>query len=306
MKCLGVAAAALLAGLALGSIPSAAQTTPVTFTVTSAADTAGSCASICTLREALAAANGTTGGARIVFDIAPGGPVTITVGQGSGLGLPEITAGGVAIDGTTQPGGGAHGVRIDDPNSSDGMSGIVFDGQGDSLRGLAITRFKAWGVLIQGSASGDVVAGNWVGTADGTTAQGTANAGIQVVGGGSNTIGGTGPGDGNVVVGSTGSDGIALLDSSGNTVAGNVVGLGADGATRLPNQAQGVEIDGNSTGNTVGGTTAAARNVISGNGRSEEHTSELQSHIYLVCRLLLRSEERRVGKECRSRWSPYH
>ena len=37
--------------------------------------------------------------------------------------------------------------------------------------------------------------------------------------------------------------------------------------------------------------------------RSEEHTSELQS-------LAVRSEERRVGKECsllcRSRWSPYH
>ena len=41
-------------------------------------------------------------------------------------------------------------------------------------------------------------------------------------------------------------------------------------------------------------------------GRSEEHTSELQSPDHLVCRLLLRSEERRVGKECRSRWSPYH
>ena len=49
--------------------------------------------------------------------------------------------------------------------------------------------------------------------------------------------------------------------------------------------------------------------------RSEEHTSELQSRENLVCRLLLekkmnrgllRSEERRVGKECRSRWSPYH
>ena len=42
--------------------------------------------------------------------------------------------------------------------------------------------------------------------------------------------------------------------------------------------------------------------------RSEEHTSELQSLLrpYLVCRLLLGSEERRVGKECRSRWSPYH
>src|SRR6202522_1534565 len=30
--------------------------------------------------------------------------------------------------------------------------------------------------------------------------------------------------------------------------------------------------------------------------RSEEHTSELQSRRHLVCRLLLRSEERRVGK----------
>src|SRR2546421_3127761 len=26
----------------------------------------------------------------------------------------------------------------------------------------------------------------------------------------------------------------------------------------------------------------------------------------LACRSALRSEERRVGKECRSRWSPYH
>src|SRR3989339_1111195 len=32
---------------------------------------------------------------------------------------------------------------------------------------------------------------------------------------------------------------------------------------------------------------------------------ELQSLTNLVCRLLLRSEERRVGKECRSRWSPF-
>ena len=27
---------------------------------------------------------------------------------------------------------------------------------------------------------------------------------------------------------------------------------------------------------------------------------------YLLTQALLRSEERRVGKECRSRWSPYH
>ena len=27
---------------------------------------------------------------------------------------------------------------------------------------------------------------------------------------------------------------------------------------------------------------------------------------YIKCPILCRSEERRVGKECRSRWSPYH
>src|SRR5260370_32764171 len=31
----------------------------------------------------------------------------------------------------------------------------------------------------------------------------------------------------------------------------------------------------------------------------------LESAAYIVC-ALPRSEERRVGKECRSRWSPYH
>ena len=53
---------------------------------------------------------------------------------------------------------------------------------------------------------------------------------------------------------------------------------------------------------------------IAPGGRSEEHTSELQSHLcisYAVfCEDAGRSEERRVGKECtsvcRSRWSPYH
>ena len=61
------------------------------------------------------------------------------------------------------------------------------------------------------------------------------------------------------------------------------------------------------TGNLVAGWQLA-RALLVAEKRSEEHTSELQSHAYLVCRLysLTRSEERRVGKECRSRWSPYH
>ena len=31
-----------------------------------------------------------------------------------------------------------------------------------------------------------------------------------------------------------------------------------------------------------------------------------QDHVALVYGDISRSEERRVGKECRSRWSPYH
>ena len=34
--------------------------------------------------------------------------------------------------------------------------------------------------------------------------------------------------------------------------------------------------------------------------------ADLQDNIKPLMKVLTRSEERRVGKECRSRWSPYH
>src|SRR3712207_9269878 len=49
-----------------------------------------------------------------------------------------------------------------------------------------------------------------------------------------------------------------------------------------------------------------------GFGRHEEHVAQLESLAALHATGLIlalgldRSEERRVGKECRSRWSPYH
>src|SRR2546429_7912999 len=44
-------------------------------------------------------------------------------------------------------------------------------------------------------------------------------------------------------------------------------------------------------------------------GNFGPHLTALIAYWTVVCRVprrLVRSEERRVGKECRSRWSPYH
>ena len=39
---------------------------------------------------------------------------------------------------------------------------------------------------------------------------------------------------------------------------------------------------------------------------SQIRFKELKEHAEHISQLKARSEERRVGKECRSRWSPYH
>ena len=42
------------------------------------------------------------------------------------------------------------------------------------------------------------------------------------------------------------------------------------------------------------------------NSIAEEEWTEENGSVELTRALTTRSEERRVGKECRSRWSPYH
>ena len=37
-----------------------------------------------------------------------------------------------------------------------------------------------------------------------------------------------------------------------------------------------------------------------------EEGADIKKELYVGIVILCRSEERRVGKECRSRWSPYH
>ncbi len=81
-----------------------------------------------------------------------------------------------------------------------------------------------------------------------------------------NSIGGTAPGAGNVISGN-GEDGVVIVDenTSGNIVAGNLIGLDVVGTSERPNGGSGVYIFGGAHDNIVGGTSAGARNFLSGN-----------------------------------------
>ncbi len=96
----------------------------------------------------------------------------------------------------------------------------------------------------------------------------TAAAGIEVYVGSGNTIGGLtstpGTGAGNLISGNTAS-GVYLDDpAGGNLVEGNLIGTDVTGTVALANGMSGVQVVG-SSGNTVGGLTSTARNIISGN-----------------------------------------
>jgi CSLREA domain-containing protein len=64
-----------------------------------------------------------------------------------------------------------------------------------------------------------------------------------------------------------GIDNIGADPSTGNTIAGNVIGTDPSGTLDRGNRAYGVSLAGSGSNNTVGGTSPAARNIISGNGQ---------------------------------------
>jgi hypothetical protein len=121
--------------------------------------------------------------------------------------------------------------------------------------------------IANAQPTGNVVLGNLIGT-DGTLLLGNTLDGILIADAAGNTIGGAtgapGTGGGNIISGNN--IGVRILNAgaTGNVVLGNLIGTASDGKTVLPNDADGVQID-NAPANTVGGTTSADANVISGN-----------------------------------------
>jgi hypothetical protein len=127
---------------------------------------------------------------------------------------------------------------------------------------------------VQLAAPANTVAGNFIGVNNtGNAGLGNGGNGITVTADG-NTIGGTVTGAGNVISGNQG-DGVQFHNATnevslpiGSLVAGNIIGLGADGVTALGNGGHGVDVAGDSRDVTIGGASAARRNIVSGNGDS--------------------------------------
>ena len=106
-------------------------------------------------------------------------------------------------------------------------------------------------------------------TSDNNTVKGLEmyqwHLGVRIEGGAHNNIvGGSGPGEGNVISG--GDLGVGILGSGtdGNVVKGNFIGTNASGTAAVPNSV-GVQIGSGAQGNIIGGSGSGEGNVISGN-----------------------------------------
>lgn len=220
----------------------------------------GSCnATHCSLREAIIAANATTGIEAIRFSIATG-PQTIAPTSA----LPTITK-PVIVNGRTQPGyAGTPIIELNGAAAGTNADGLRISAGGSTVRGLVINRFGGDGIELVGG-SGSFIQGNYVGTdVAGAADLGNGRNGIFLNGSAANMIGGVATGAGNLVSGN-GQRGVDLVGAAtGNRVFGNLIGTNAGGSAKLGNSSDGVRIT-NAAGNFIGGIASQARNLISGN-----------------------------------------
>jgi hypothetical protein len=167
---------------------------------------------------------------------------------------------GTDATGTQALGNAGDGVAI-----SDGSNNLI-GGTASAARNIISSNHQD-GVEVGGvAATGNQIQGNYIGLdLTGTDALGNTFQGVFFrTGSSANVIGGTDAGAGNVISGN-GVSGIEI-SSSQNVVAGNYVGTDATGMVPLGNAGNGIQLDTGAANNTLGGLTAGAGNLISGNG----------------------------------------
>ena len=207
-------------------------------------------------------------GIGVLFDSAPSNTIGgMTAGAGNLIS--GNTNRGVSIEGSFATDDLIEGNRIGtNATGTAAMSnfqGVVLESPGNIVGGTGagaanlISGNSFQGVGIGVSATGNLVEGNEIGTNLAGTAAVPNQTGVAL-GSAGNTIGGTAVGAGNLLSGNSAFG--VFLGESGNLVEGNRIGTDVTGTVALGN-ATGVEV--HSSGNTIGGTAAGARNLISAN-----------------------------------------
>lgn len=157
-------------------------------------------------------------------------------------------AGGAAI------GNGGSGVSIAG-GANGNFVGVQLNG------GNVVSGNTTNGVIVRGDST--TVHNNLIGLdASGTADLGNGAFGINVTGGGTTVVGGTGRGMANVISGN-GIGGISISGGSGNRVEGNRVGTDVSGGLAVGNGGDGIQIF-QADANTIGGPGEAG-NLVSGN-----------------------------------------
>jgi hypothetical protein len=180
--------------------------------------------------------------------------------------------------GTADLGNAFHGILIQSSNNNIG-------GTAPSARNV-VSGNDNIGISLTTGTAGNLVQGNFVGTnAAGTSALGNGS-GVSLGGqsgtASNNTVGGTAAGARNIISGNSGNGVIVGGTTVGNLVQGNFIGTTVTGSNALANLSNGVIINFGSLNNTIGGTTPAARNIISGNNangiRCDYHPNQVQGN----------------------------
>ncbi len=250
--------------------PSSEHRAFATITVTGTADNANVALlngnGTCDLREAIEASNTD---AAVGECVASGMFGLDTIQFALGSGTPTITLAAplqslndsVMILGNT---GGSTRIELNGASAGPGH-GLVVLGGSSTIRSLVINNFDGNGMVLS-EVQGNTVTDCYIGVnAAGTAVAPNTIDGIHVDAvGNNNTIGGTTAGTRNIISGNLG-HGISIIAGINNTVQGNFIGTDVTGTIDLGNGGDGVNLN-MTSGNTIGGTSAAARNVISGNG----------------------------------------
>jgi YVTN family beta-propeller protein len=171
---------------------------------------------------------------------------------------------GTNITGTASLGNGNAGIIVGAPHATIG-------GRGAGARNI-VSGNAMYGIEVRGDSSfGTTILGNFIGTdVNGTAAIGNGQAGVSLMWSARDVaIGGSLPGEGNVISGNPAGILISGLACTRNVVMGNLIGTDLHGSAPLPNILDGISIatgTGYGPTTTIGGLAPEMGNTIAYNG----------------------------------------